>query len=228
MCAFDDASFLRLAWTQIQVLRSLSSKAAPVPVTIYHVAELHASTEFLARVQALGAVDVVNLSPCLSDWTSLAFSDTSQLEEQEENIYVKYCQGFLCKAAGLLHAAGAAEATTVAEEGLEGGVLKDKVEEKEPAVGAAATAMTAKTDADTDSLTESYNNASKEKSDEQEKLVAVLNLEVVLFHDPFFLAETPIFQQTGAYLFSDRRLSRGKEVASFREYQQILTAIKAQ
>ena len=55
--------------------------------------------------------------------------------------------------------------------------------------------------------------------------MAVLDLEVVLFHDPFFLAETPIFQQTGAYLSSDRRLSRGKDVASFREYQQILTRL---
>ena len=165
MCAFDDAS-LRLAWIQIQVLRSLSSEVAPVPVTIYHVAELHASTEFLARVEALGAVDVVDLFPCLSKWTSLAFSVTSQLEEQEEKIYLKYYRGFLCKATGLLHAAGAAEATTVAAEGLEDGVLKDKMEEKEPAVGAAATAMTAKRDADTDSLTESYNDASKEKSDE--------------------------------------------------------------
>ncbi len=53
--------------------------------------------------------------------------------------------------------------------------------------------------------------------------MAVLDVEAVLFHDPFVLAETPIFHQTGAYLFSDRRLSRGREGASFHEYEQLLT-----
>lgn len=244
MCAFDDSS-LRLAWTQIQILRSLSSEAAeatksgkeggvdetgtpqpttPVPVIIYHVAELHASTEYLARVQALGGVDVVDLAPWLSNWTSLAFSATGQLEEQEEKIYLKYYQGFLCKAVGLLHAAGAAKARTGAAEGLEDDVLKEEVEEKESAVGAVVTEMTAQTDSDSGSLggIDNSKGVGKEELDEQEELVAVLDLEVILFHDPFSLAETPIFQQTGAYLFSDRRLSRGKEVASFREYQQVL------
>ena len=247
MCAFDDVS-LRLAWTQIQILRSLSPEAAeatrereggvdaagtpqpftPVPVTIYHVAELHASTELLTRVQALGAVDVVDLAPRLSTWTSLAFSATGRLEEQEEKIYLKYYQGFMCKAAGLLHAAGAAEATTTVKgeaaattrEGLGNGVLKDEEEEMDPAAGLATR------DTETGPLeVRNQDVAHNEEATDGEELVAVLDLEVILFQDPFSLAETPIFHQTGAYLFSDRRLSRGKEVASFREYQQILTRI---